>query len=65
VIKGNYEIRQLKIFLFSSFFRGESYFILKLVHDHQARFLHGEIVTGLLVPLRETDLRGAAYQALW
>lgn len=56
------EIRWVGKFLFKFLFRGEHYFILEPMSETQTKFIHGEIFTGLLVPLIEKDLRGAAYE---
>jgi hypothetical protein len=61
-VKENHEIRWVGKFLLSPLFRGEHYFILEPINDHQTRFIHGEIFSGLLVPLMQKDLRGATYQ---
>lgn len=61
-VKESREIRWVGKFLLSSLFRGEHYFLLESINEKQTKFIHGEIFTGLLVPLMKKDLRGPTYQ---
>ncbi len=53
----NRELRWVGKFLFPFLFRGEHYFILEPINDNQTKLIHGEVFSGLFVPLMEKDYR--------
>lgn len=61
-LKESQELRWVGVMLSKYLFRGEHYFILEPINDHQTKFIHGEIFSGLLVPLMKNLLKGQTYQ---
>ena len=50
VVDSNKELRRLGTFLHSALFSGEHYFIMEPQESGGTRFLHGEKVSGLIIP---------------
>ena len=53
-----HEFRWRGTLLFPRFFQGEHFFLLESVSPQSMRLVHGEIFTGLLVPLLRRQLEG-------
>lgn len=58
-LEKNKELRWVGKLLFSFLFTGEHYFMLEPINENQTKLIHGEIFSGLLVPLLKKDLTGA------
>jgi hypothetical protein len=52
------ELRWLGRFLFPGLFDGEHYFQIVTLADNRVKFIHGEMFSGIMVPLAKSSLEG-------